>query len=127
MIASGLARSAKHPTVLLIESGGKGLDSTNLQPYNRYMNAFTLPDVNNGYETVPQKGLGGKRLPYLSGKGLGGSTLINFMIYTRAPSTDWDRWASLVDDEDWSWSKMLQRYKMVWNAEPYSTEGSDLQ
>jgi choline dehydrogenase-like flavoprotein len=113
VIASGLANSARRPSVLLIEAGGEGLNTSNLRPFDRYTNAFTLPELDYGFETVPQKGLGGKILKYFSGKGLGGSTMLNFMVYTRGPSSDWDRWAEIVDDNDWSWDRILQRYRKV--------------
>jgi choline dehydrogenase len=66
------------------------------------MNAFTLSELDNGYQTVPQEGLGGRQLQYLRGKGLGGSAMINFMTYTREPSVDWNHWAEMVEDPDWN-------------------------
>ena len=99
--------------MLLVEAGGKGLDETDRHPYNRFMNAFVLPQVDHGYETVPQQGLGGRVVSYQRGKGLGGSTMLNFMVYTKGPSVDWDRWAELVGDRDWSWEEVKQRYRRV--------------
>jgi choline dehydrogenase-like flavoprotein len=55
---------------------------------------------------------GGKKMPYSRGKGLGGSSLINFMGYYYGSSADYDRWADLVGDDAWEWG-MLDRFKRV--------------
>jgi choline dehydrogenase-like flavoprotein len=99
--------------VLLVETGGDGLPEERRQPYQRYSNAFVLPDLEYGYTTVPQLGLGGRELSYQRGKGLGGSSMINFMVYTRGPAADWDRWADLVGDQEWSWGKAKERFRQV--------------
>ncbi|EIN09539.1 pyranose dehydrogenase [Punctularia strigosozonata HHB-11173 SS5] len=56
------------------------------------------------YTTVPQPGLGGKSTGYARGKVLGGSSTINFMIYTRGSSDDWDKYAEITGDDGWSWN-----------------------
>ena len=50
--------------------------------------------TNYGYETVPQPGLGGRRGYQPRRRGMGGSSAINAMIYTRAAG-DYDEWAQL--------------------------------
>ncbi|KAH8822084.1 hypothetical protein F5884DRAFT_769918 [Xylogone sp. PMI_703] len=77
------------------------------------MNAFALPHLDHGYQTVPQPNLGGRTIPYQRGKGLGGSTMINFTVWTRGPAADWDRWAKLVGDSDWAWSRIKDRYRQL--------------
>jgi choline dehydrogenase-like flavoprotein len=96
-----------------METGGDGLPDEHRQPYQRYMNAFTLPDLEHGYSTIPQSGLKGRRLPYQRGRGLGGSSIINFLFYTTDPSADWNRWAELADDEEWNWEHAKERYNRV--------------
>jgi len=39
----------------------------------------TRPDLDHGYVTVPQKELNGREIPYARGKGLGGTSIMNFM------------------------------------------------
>jgi choline dehydrogenase-like flavoprotein len=111
LLAARLSNAPAKPSVLLIEAGGAGLATENRAPYQRFMNAFTLPNLDQGYTTVPQKGLGGREISYQRGKGLGGSTMLNFLVYTRGPQADWDRWAALVDDDEWSWKKAEERFK----------------
>jgi choline dehydrogenase-like flavoprotein len=48
------------------------------------------PKVDYGYETAPQRLLNGRTLQYSRGRGLGGSTLINAMLYSRGFKEDWD-------------------------------------
>lgn len=112
-MASRLASSKKTPSVLLVEIGDSDSDITDRIPYSRYLNAFTKPKLDHGYMTTPQSALDGKKLPYARGKGLGGSSAINFMVYTRGASADYDRWAKLAGDEDWGWQKTKERFKQV--------------
>lgn len=71
------------------------------------------PGYNWGYKTTPQKELDGREVDYSRGRGLGGSTAINFCVYTRGPSSDYDHWAEEVDDDSWSWEHVLPRFKKV--------------
>lgn len=43
------------------------------------------------------------------GKLLGGSSGINYMMYVRGSSQDYDDWAALAKDEGWS-SKVMNGY-----------------
>ena len=46
-------------------------------------------------------------------KELGGSTAINFCVWTKGPRSDYERWAQVVDDEAWNWQMANERYKKV--------------
>lgn len=98
---------------MLIEIGGDDSDITSRIPYNRFLNVFTKPNLDHGYVTTPQFALDGKKLPYARGNGLGGCSVINFMLYTRGASADYDRWAELAGDEDWGWQSTKERFKQV--------------
>jgi choline dehydrogenase-like flavoprotein len=60
------------------------------------------------YKTVPQTHLAGQEIDYSRGKGLGGSTAINFCGWTVGPRDDYDEWANIVRDERFAW-KNVQR------------------
>ncbi|KAG5351591.1 hypothetical protein C0989_005670 [Termitomyces sp. Mn162] len=63
------------------------------------------------YTTVPQVGLGGRTVDIPRGRILGGSSSINFMIYTRAAREDYDRWANITGDQGWSWNSLEPYFK----------------
>ena len=76
-LASRLSRSAAHPSILLIEAGGPNDSKSITIDAERWLHRFN-PDQNWGYKTVPQEHLNGSVVSYDRGKGLGGSTSINF-------------------------------------------------
>ncbi|WP_322011002.1 GMC family oxidoreductase [Paraburkholderia sp. J12] len=61
---------------------------------------------NYGYETGPQAGLAGRRGYQPRGRGFGGSSAINAMIYTRGHPLDYDEWAQL-GCTGWSFADVL--------------------
>ncbi|AOJ33275.1 GMC family oxidoreductase [Burkholderia metallica] len=67
--------------------------------------------LNNwAFETVPQKGLQGRRGYQPRGKALGGSSAINAMVYTRGHHADYDDWAALGND-GWAWNDVFPYFK----------------
>ncbi len=65
---------------------------------------------NYGYRTVPQPGLDGRRGYQPRGRGLGGSSSINAMIYTRGRPADYDDWAAAGCD-GWAWDDVLPYFR----------------
>ncbi|KAF9264090.1 aryl-alcohol oxidase-like protein [Marasmius fiardii PR-910] len=105
-------RLTEDPTVsvLVLEAGGSNEDNLNLV-IPSFCNRNLLPGshVDWNYTTVPMHGLNNRSVAYPRGFVLGGSSSINFMLYTRGSSEDWDRYAAITGDPGWSWD-YLQSY-----------------
>ncbi|PSN48977.1 Glucose dehydrogenase [FAD, quinone] [Blattella germanica] len=92
---------------MLIEAGG---EETFIQDIPALAYHPQLTSANWGYKT--QKlytaclGLIDERCRWPRGKVLGGSTTINYMVYTRGNKADFDTWASL-GNEGWSYDDVL--------------------
>lgn len=84
---------------------------------------------NYAYETVPQPGLGGRRGFQPRGRGVGGSSLINAMIYIRGQRQDYDGWAE-AGCAGWAWSDVLPYFKRsednAWGADALHGSGGPL-
>ena len=63
------------------------------------------------YQTEATPGLNGRSLRYPRGKTLGGCSSINGMIYMRGQARDYDNWAQLTGDDDWTWQNALPDFK----------------
>ncbi|KAF7357745.1 Aryl-alcohol oxidase [Mycena venus] len=59
------------------------------------------------YTTTPQRGLNGRSIAYNRGFVLGGSSSVNYMVYTRGSKEDYDRWAKVTKDNTWSWDNLV--------------------
>ena len=76
-----------------------------------------IPDkANYRYETVPQKGLNGRTGYQPRGRGLGGSSAINAMVYIRGCAWDYDNWARL-GAAGWSYDDVLPYFRRAENNE----------
>ena len=95
--------------VALLEAGGKG-DSFVVNTPAAVV--AMLPTKLNNYalQTVPQAGLNGRRGYQPRGKGLGGSSAINAMVYVRGHRSDYDHWAEL-GNPGWSYDELLPYFK----------------
>ncbi len=62
------------------------------------------------FETEPQAGLNGRRGYQPRGRGLGGSSAINAMLYLRGHPWDYDNWAAMGCD-GWGWDDVLPIFR----------------
>ncbi|PKB14216.1 choline dehydrogenase-like flavoprotein [Novosphingobium kunmingense] len=93
--------------VCLIEAGGTNdtvrIKTPGFMPF--------IPEASNWrFETVPQKGLDGRTGYQPRGRGLGGSSAINAMVYIRGNHFDYDQWAAL-GCTGWSHDDVLPYFK----------------
>ena len=104
-------RLSEDPTVqvALLEAGGDGKDFVIRLPLGAW--AMLPTALNNWrFETEPQPGLGGRRGYQPRGRGLGGSSAINAMVYIRGHRHDYDRWAAL-GATGWSYDEVLPYFR----------------
>lgn len=104
-VAGRLARTGR--TVCLLEAGGR--NDTILVKTPGFM-PFLRNSCNYRFETVPQKGLNGRVGYQPRGRGLGGSSAINAMVYIRGNRWDYDNWAAL-GCTGWSFEDVLPYFK----------------
>lgn len=105
-VAGRLSENGRH-SVCLLEAGGKNdqirVRAPGLMPF--------LPKSTNWrFDTVPQRGLNGRTGFQPRGKGLGGSSAINAMVYIRGCAWDYDNWAALGCD-GWSYQDVLPYFR----------------
>jgi choline dehydrogenase len=62
------------------------------------------------FETEPQPGLDGRRIAQPRGKGLGGSSSINGLLYVRGQRQDYDGWRDL-GNRGWGYNDVLPMFK----------------
>jgi len=67
--------------------------------------------INWDYWTEPEPALDNRRLWWPRGRVLGGSSSINAMCYIRGDARDYDDWAALSGDADWSWQNVLPYFR----------------
>ena len=107
-------RLAEDPNlrVLLLEQGPRntgwtvripGATGENYKPGSRYM---------GWYQTVPQRHLRGRVIDEPFGVGLGGSSLVNGMVFLRGNPLDYERWVS-EGAAGWSFSNVLPYFKRL--------------
>jgi choline dehydrogenase len=98
--------------VLLLEQGPPNTSWTvripgglreNFKPGRPYM---------RWYRTVPQRHLDGRIIDHPRGIGLGGSSLVNGMVFLRGNPRDYDRWEG-EGASGWSYADVLPYYKRM--------------
>lgn len=105
-------------SVCLIEAGGDGR--------HRYVDVpggvslvQRRPELNWRFLTAPQPHLNNRRIGNPRGRGLGGSALINGMVYFRGHRLDFDDWAAL-GATGWSYAQVLPYFRRTEHNENFA-------
>ena len=102
-------RLSENPSlsVCLLEAGGT---NDTMRVKTPGFMPFLRDSENYRFDTVPQAGLNGRVGYQPRGRGLGGSSAINAMLYVRGHRFDYDQWASL-GATGWSYDEVLPYFK----------------
>ena len=96
-------------TVCLVEAGGFGKSIWTRMPIgNGFL--FGKKRYDWGLTSMPQPALMGRTIVLPRGRGVGGSSLINGMIYMRGCAGDYDRWSAL-GLPGWSYAELLPYFR----------------
>ncbi|KAF2903353.1 hypothetical protein ILUMI_02834 [Ignelater luminosus] len=114
VLANRLTESGKCK-VLVLEAGQYENDFTDVPGFATYL---VNSDFNWGYKTIPQKtsclGMKNQQCNYPRGKAVGGSSVINFMIYVRGNKEDFERWGHR--NPGWDYKSVLPYFRKTENS-----------
>ena len=104
VLANRLSASGKY-SVLLLEAGPRDNYIWIHLPIG-YAKTMFHKVYNWGFYTEPEPHMNNRRIYWPRGRGLGGSSSVNGLIYVRGQAEDYDRWAAL-GNTGWGWRDVL--------------------
>lgn len=78
-----------------------------------FVHSLGESSLNWAVETEPVQGADNRKVMIARGRGLGGSTLINFMTHTRPAKGEYDALESTFKNQGWNWDSLLECMKKV--------------
>ena len=118
VMANRLSENGKN-SVLILEAGGKDRNLFIHMPSGYSQIVPTKGNLNYGFETEPEPTTNNRQLYWPRGRGWGGSSSINAMVYIRGHSYDYDLWRQM-GNSGWSYDDVLPYFK---KAESFNGEG----
>jgi choline dehydrogenase len=110
VLADRLTRD-RRISVLLLEAG-----PTDAHPYIKlpigYGRLFYHPEYNWRFQTEPDPNLAGRRAYWPRGRGVGGSSSINALVYCRGMPGDFDDWAA-SGATGWDWNAVRPHFEQI--------------
>ncbi len=107
--------------VLLLEAGGEARSPWFAIPAG-FQKLIDHPVYNWRFETEPEDGTHGRRIPIPRGRVVGGSSAINGMLQVRGQPLDYDSWHA-KGNRGWSWNEVLPYFR---KAERFERGGDAL-
>ncbi len=118
VMANRLSEDGKK-NVLILEAGGKDTNFFIHMPAGYSQIVPTKSASNYGFETEPEETTNNRKLYWPRGRGWGGSSSINAMVYIRGHAYDYDLWRQ-QGNAGWSYDDVLPYFK---KAESFNGEG----
>lgn len=115
------ARLSEDPnvSVAVLEAGGNGLNDILIDGPNLFTQLWGKPQYDWDYKTLPQEGTRGKVHGYVRGKVLGGSSAVNYNMFSMASRQDLDNWTEL-GNKGWGFDSLIPYYKKSETYHPAS-------
>ncbi|KAJ7707466.1 GMC oxidoreductase-domain-containing protein [Mycena rosella] len=118
VVAGRLAAADPNLKILIIEAGKHTKDiSTHTQPGRYFANLISGGDTFTFHVAKPSEALGNRPCIIPAGKGVGGGSNVNFMMYTRASPSDYDDWGNL-ENPGWSSKDLIPLSNKAETYEP---------
>ena len=118
VMANRLSEDGKK-SVLILEAGGKDTNFFIHMPAGYSQIVPTKSASNYAFETEPEETTNNRKLYWPRGRGWGGSSSINAMVYIRGHAYDYDLWRQ-QGNTGWSYEDVLPYFK---KAESFNGEG----
>ncbi|KLO04946.1 GMC oxidoreductase [Schizopora paradoxa] len=117
------ARLSEDPnvTVAVLEAGSANLDDPLIDVPAQFGKQFGNPKYSWEYSTLPQKTANDKVYKWPRGKTLGGSSAINYFMWTKPPTVDIDAWEKL-GNSGWSAARFFEYSRKVEKFHPPTDE-----
>ncbi|KAJ6580893.1 alcohol oxidase [Mycena capillaripes] len=96
-------------SVLVIEAGAANLDDPDILSLTGFGTRFGKPQYDWAFKTVPQKSCNERSFAFNRGKGLGGSSALNFLQYHPPAKSDIDAFGEL-GNAGWNWELLKPYY-----------------
>ncbi|EUC34723.1 GMC oxidoreductase [Bipolaris victoriae FI3] len=117
-VASRLSED-ENVTVAVLEAGGNALNDLLVDAPSMYTQTWGNPNYDWDYKTVPQKGTAGRVHGWIRGKVLGGSSAVNYGMFSMASKQDLDNWGEL-GNKGWSFEDLKPYYRKFETYHPAS-------
>ncbi|CAG7725147.1 unnamed protein product, partial [Allacma fusca] len=113
--------SAHNYKVLLLEAGGNPFPLTLVPGLTTKL--LRDPNIDWRFMSTSQKhsfqSYNNNSYMIHRGKGLGGSSLLNFNMYMRGSPLDFEEWANMTGDDSWRYENVLKFFKKIENYQGY--------
>lgn len=124
VLANRLTASGEH-NVLLLEAGGSD-NNILIQMPTALSYPMASKTYNWGYNSEPEPAVDSRQITCPRGKGLGGTSTINGMVYVRGHACDFDEWEK-AGANGWSYADCLPYFKRaeMWQGGGDEYRGGD--